>query len=195
MGVRSSGDDPAIEGEALLVIAGAASALFGQALTHGVSMRRERRADMARVVDRAVGAFADGESALDDVADAIQRWQAGDIRAGDDDSVDAALTQAERTRVQMRASVFSLRVRVRDERVPVHRAFDRAWDEWEVGFAKAQAILRERDPLRDALRDLRGHASEYRGLFYDKALEEAARIVRRRGFGSRLAGLVTRRGR
>jgi hypothetical protein len=150
---------------------------------------------MARTVDRTVSAFADGENALDDVADAIHGWQGGDIRAGDDDSVEAALTQAERTRVQMRASVFSLRVRVGDERAPLYRTFDRAWDVWEVGFLKATAIVRERDSGRDSLRDVRGHASEYRGLFYDRALEEAARVVGRRGIGSRLARLVPRRGR
>ena len=143
-----------------------------------------------------MSAFADGETALDDVIDAIRGWQAGSgIRAGDDESVEAALTQAERTRVQMRAAVFSLRVRVRDERDPLYMAFDRAWDEWEIGYLKAIEIFHERDAARDALRDVRGHASEFRGLFYDRALEEAGRVVGRRGMGSRLAGVVPRRGR
>jgi hypothetical protein len=189
------GDDSAIEGEVLLVIAGAASALFGQALTHGRTIRRERRADMAHAVDRAVSAFGDGESALDDVTDAIKEWQAGGIRTGDDESVEAALTQAERTRVQMRASVFSLRLRVGDESSQLYRTFDRAWDEWEIGLEKAKVILRQRAPTRDSLRDVRGHASEFRGLFYDRALEEAAQIVARRGIGSRLARRVMRRAR
>lgn len=193
--VRLGGDDSAIEGEVLLVIAGAASALFGQALTHGRTIRRERRADMAHAVDRAVSAFGDGESALDDVTDAIKEWQAGGIRTGDDESVEAALTQAERTRVQMRASVFSLRLRVGDESSQLYRTFDRAWDEWEIGLEKAKVILRQRAPTRDSLRDVRGHASEFRGLFYDRALEEAAQIVARRGIGSRLARRVMRRAR
>ena len=176
-----SSHDYAIEGEVLFVIAGAAAALFGQALTHAVSVRRERRADMAGAVDRAVSAFADGESALDDFTDAIKAWQAGDVRVGDDASVEAALAQAERARVQMRASVFSLRVRVRDERVALYRTFDRAWDEWEIGYEKGKAIVRQREPLRDSVRAVLGHASEFRGLFYDRALAEAARVVRRRG--------------
>lgn len=149
---------------------------------------------MAQAVDRTVSAFADGETALDDVTDAIRAWQAGSgIRAGDDESVEATLTQAERTRVQMRASVFSLRVRVGDERSELYRAFDRAWDEWEIGLEKAKVIVREREPLGDSLRDVRGHASEFRGLFYDRALKEAAQVVTRRGIGSRLAGRATRR--
>ena len=192
--VRSSRDDFAIEAEALFVIAGAASALFGQALTHGRTIRRERRVDMARAVDRAVSAFGDGENALDDLADAIKGWQAGDIRTGDDKSVEAALAQAERARVEMRASVFSLRVRVEDERSELYRAFDRAWDEWEIGLEKAKAVVRNRDLQRDSLRDVRGHASEFRGLFYDRALEEAVRVVARRGLGSRLIRRL-RRGR
>jgi len=184
-----------IEGDVLLVIAGAACALFGQALTHGVSMRRERRLDMAQAVDQAVSAFAAGETALDELADAIQAWQRGGIRAGDDESVEAALMRAERSRVEMRAAVFSLRVRVRDERVALYRTFGRAWDEWEIGFEKAAVVVRAREALRDPLRDVRGHASEFRGLFYDMALEEASRVVRRRGLGRRLTGIVTRRGR
>jgi hypothetical protein len=182
-----SRDDPGIETEALLVIAGAASALFGQALTHGRTIRRERRADMTATVDRAVGAFADGENALDDVIDAIRAWQGGSgIRAGDDESVEATLAQAERTRVQMRAAVFALRLRVKDERSDLYRAFDRAWDVWEVGFEKARVIVREREPRGDSLRDVRGQASEYRGLFYDRAVDEAAQVVTRRGLASRL---------
>ena len=174
------------------MIAGAAAALFGQALTHGRTIRRERRIDMAHAVDRAVGAFGDGENALDDLADAIKRWQAG---TGDDPSVAAALTQAERVRVEMRGSVFSLRVRVEDERSDLYRAFDRAWDEWEIGLEKAKTVVRNRDLQRDSLRDVRGHASEFRGLFYDRALQEAARVVARRGIGSRLVRRLNRRGR
>lgn len=150
---------------------------------------------MAHAVDRAVSTFADGENALDDLTDAIQAWQAGGIRAGDDESVEAALAQAERRRVQMRASVFSLRVRIEDEREPLYRAFDRAWDVWEIAFERARIIVRERESLRDPLRDVRGQASDFRGLFYDRALQEAARVVRRRGIGSRLARLRPRRGR
>jgi hypothetical protein len=190
--VRQARDDSAIEGEVLFVIAGAAAALFGQALTHGRAIRRERRADMAQAVDRAVGAFGDGENALDDLADAIKGWQAGDLRAGDDQSVEVALGQAERARVQMRASVFSLRVRVADERAELYRAFDRAWDEWDIGLDKAKAIVRNRDLQRDSLRGVRGHASEFRGLFYDRALGEAARVVTRRGIGSRLVRRLKR---
>lgn len=186
LAVRSGGHDDAIELELLFVIAGAACALFGLAFAHALTVRRERRADLAHAVDRAVGSFADGETALDDCTGAIQAWQAGGIRAGDDDSVEAALAQGERARVQMRASVFSLRVRVRDELDPLYRAFDRAWDEWEIGFVKARAIVLDREALRDPLREVRGHASEFRGLFYDRALEEAARVVGRRGIGARL---------
>lgn len=177
------------------MIAGAASALFGQALTHGRAIRRERRVDMTHAVDRAVSAFGDGENALDDLADAIKGWQTGDIRTGDDQSVEAALTQAERARAELRGSVFSLRVRVEDERSELYRAFDRAWDEWEMGLEKAKAIVRNRDLQRDSLRSVRGHASEFRGLFYDRGLEEAARVVTRRGIAARLVRRVRRRGR
>jgi hypothetical protein len=109
--------------------------------------------------------------------------------------VEAALVQGERARVQMRAAVFSLRVRVRDELDPLYRAFDRAWDEWEVGYVKARGIVRDREALRDPLREVRGHASEFRGLFYDRALEEAARVVRRRGIAARLPRPRPRRAR
>lgn len=150
---------------------------------------------MAQTVDRAVSAFADGENALDDVIDAIRAWQGGSgIRAGDDESVDATLAQAERARVQMRAAVFSLRLRVKDERSDLYRAFDRAWDEWEIGFEKSRVIVREREPMHDSLRDVRGHASEFRGLFYDRALAEAAQVVVRPGIALRLVRGVFRRG-
>ena len=171
------------------MIAGAAAALFGQALTHGRTMRRERRMDMAHAVDRAVSAFGDAESALDDLADAIKGWQAG---TGDDPTVAAALTQVERARVEMRGSVFSLRLRVEDERSDLYRAFDRAWDEWELGVEKAKAVIRNRDLQRDSLRVVRGHASEFRSLFYDRAMEEAARVVMRRGIAARLVRRVKR---
>ena len=167
--------------QVLAFVVGAGVALLTQALGQTLTTRRERRADLARAVDRVVSSFADGERTLDDLTDAVQK-------AGDDEptafeqplpAVEHALADAERNRVEMRAALFSLRVRAEPDS-PLFRSFDEAFREWEIGFLKCKIIVRENEPLwGDDLREARGYAGRFRGEFYDVALEHAAEGVGR----------------
>ena len=80
----------------------------------------------------------------------------------------------------MRAALFSFRVRVNSPESPLFRAFDLAFNEWELGFLKFKVVVRENELLWDEqLREARGHATGFRGEFYDEALERAADAVGR----------------
>jgi hypothetical protein len=165
--------------QVLAFVVGAGVAMLGQVLGHTLTSRRERRADFAHAVDGVVSAFAGGERALDDLTDAIERGEADpSVSHGFPAYVEDALGQAERTRVEMRTALFSLRVRVRSPESSLFRAFDDAFNEWELGFLKCKVIVREEEWI-DGLRDARAHASRFRGEFYDVALSRAADAVGR----------------
>ena len=167
--------------EVLLVAAGGAVALVGQALAAQWTTRRERRADFVAALDKVVGAFADGERVLDDLTDAIERGGEALAFYGEETFpafVEEALAHAERTRVQMRAALFSIRIRVRSDS-QVFRAFDLAFTQWDMGFLKSKIIVREDGTIPHDLPEARRHAGNFRGEFYDVALERAADLVGR----------------
>ena len=119
---------------------------------------------------------------LDDMTDAIDRGLS-DLESTRTSApmpyVVEALTQAERGRVEMRAALFSIRVRLHDRDSALFRALDRAFSEWELGFLKCKVMVREDDNWPDSLMEGRGHASTFRGEFCDVALERAADVLGR----------------
>lgn len=165
-----------MESQVIAFLIGAGVALSAQSLGHALTLRRDRRTDFARALDKAVSAFAGGERTLDDLTDAVERGGEEPLpNAGFPQYVQDALAEAEHTRVDMRAALFSIRVRLKSPDTDVFRAFDVAFREWEMGFLKCKIIVRE-EPWDD-VREARGHASRFRGEFYDVALERAAEAV------------------
>ena len=165
--------------QVLAFVAGAAVALSAQALGHSLTSRRERRGDFVRALDNAVSAFASGERVLDDLTDSIERALSASMFEGWPEYVEDALQQGERTRVEMRAALFSIRVRVRREDSPVFRAFDGSFSAWQTAFLKAKITVREFGDGWNDIKDAYPHAERFRGEFYDVALERAADAVGR----------------
>lgn len=163
--------------ELIPFIAGAVVALVAQYVTHRLARSREARSDLVTTLDRAVSAFAQGERVLDDLIDATQdafdhnAWTANNWPS----TVPAALEVAEAVRTEMRAAVFSLRVRLGSQS-SVRKGFESAWDGWESGFLRAKVTIRE-DHYAENLARARSDADRFRGEFYDVAMEEAEHLL------------------
>jgi hypothetical protein len=61
------------------------------------------------------------------------------------DYVTEPRAQAQHAQVDLRAALFSIRVRGRGPESAIYRAFDSAFSEWETGFLKAEAMVADVD--------------------------------------------------
>lgn len=165
--------------QVLAFLVGGGVALVAQVMLHNFTARRERRADLVRVLDDVVSAFASGERALDDLTDAVEQEAAEFptmFAAWPPPVLNDALRDAEHVRVEMRSALFA--VRLRAPHSMVFDALRSAHGEWELGFLKAKVIVRETQDFTD-LPDARAHAATFRGVFYDDALDRAADAIGR----------------
>jgi hypothetical protein len=86
------------------VLIGGALVLVGQPLAHRFTLQRERRAERGDRIDRAIKCFSEGDTAMSRLIDSLEKRHPPKV-------LDEWGTAIEEVLTEMRAAVFSLRLR------------------------------------------------------------------------------------
>ncbi len=149
-------------GPTFTFLLGAATLAFGQWITHRYALKRERRSEMTATLDRTIEGFVAADKALAFLIREVDFGKPEKV-------VQAAADEVSVHEVTMRASLFSLRVRVSIGH-PIEEAFKEAESLFIKSWMALGPAIASRGKRKDSIEAARTLYGEFRSQF-DEALD------------------------